>query len=163
MKRKLWSKTGTPQENARAVLPRLAKKFFSAGRKAASEKSPAGLHKFSLRVKQFRYALEAFEPVYGPSMEIFVADLRKVQQLLGTLNDGVATEGLLKARPDAKDEAIAAVIALARSRAKDKGRKFRKYWKQEFDAAGREAAWRAWLGGETPVKRSRPGRAAKSG
>lgn len=137
MKRKPWSKGQTAEQNARSVLPHLVQDFFAAGRKAAKEKRLGALHKFRLEVKHFRYTVEAFQPIYGPELDARLAALRKIQQLLGSLNDCVTTEELLK-----DYDGAASVIKLTQSRAKTKARKFRKYWNEQF---GTEAAEQEWL------------------
>src|SRR5580692_6953009 len=54
-------------ENARSILPKMARRYFEAGRKAIEGKRPPGeLHAFRLKTKRFRYTLELFSPLYGP-------------------------------------------------------------------------------------------------
>ena len=65
--------------NAREVLPKLAKKYFQAGRDAVSEKRPPDeLHAFRLETKRFRYTLELFRPVYGPQLKRYLKALHGV-------------------------------------------------------------------------------------
>src|ERR1700694_3222483 len=105
-----WKPTGTAAESAKELLPKLAHKYFEVGRKAADGKrTPAQLHKFRIATKKFRYTLELFEPVYGPSIERHIDKLRELQSILGKLNDHHTLKPLLKGDKalDAKlDEAM---------------------------------------------------------
>lgn len=57
------------------------------------------LHQFRLDIKRFRYTLELFVPIYGPEIEPLLERLRRLQSLLGDMNDCVATaEHLRKLR-----------------------------------------------------------------
>src|SRR5271166_56453 len=59
-----------PAEIAEEILPGLATDFFEAGQSAAEPSAdPKTLHKFRIRSKKFRYALELFAPQYGPALE----------------------------------------------------------------------------------------------
>src|SRR5260370_16698628 len=83
-----WNPSGTAAETAKAALPKLAQKYFKAGRKAANGKRSAKqLHRFRIATKEFRYSLELFRPVYGPSLERHIGALRELQSILGKLND----------------------------------------------------------------------------
>ncbi len=144
-RRRLWNGKKSPAESARAVLPELAARFFATGREASREKSHDGLHRFRLAVKRFRYLLEAFKGVYGPGLEDRLARLRKIQQLLGALNDCATTTRLLKAHPDAGTPEIQQVLELVSARGAAKARASRKHWKKEFDAPGEEERWIAYL------------------
>src|SRR5262249_5894171 len=75
-------------ETAGAALPRMAVKYFKAGREAANgNPSPKELHRFRIATKRFRYSLELFRPIYGPSLERQLDALRKIQNVLGKLSD----------------------------------------------------------------------------
>src|SRR5271154_3496172 len=82
--------------NAREVLPKMARKYFQAGRDAISEKKPAGeLHAFRLQTKQFRYTLELFRPVYGPQLDRYLKALHELQGALGKISDYQAIQRVL--------------------------------------------------------------------
>jgi len=82
--------------NAALVLPALAESFLANGDKAArAQTSDAKLHAFRLNAKEFRYTLEAFRPLYGPAMDRHIANVRRVQTVLGDVNDCRATADLL--------------------------------------------------------------------
>ncbi len=93
--------------NAALVLPALAESFLANGGKAArAQTSDAKLHAFRLNAKEFRYTLEAFRPLYGPAMDRHIANVRRVQTVLGDVNDCRATADLL-----ARFDAVAAIEA----------------------------------------------------
>lgn len=92
-----WRLEEVTHANAAEVLPALAESFLANGDKAVREEtSEAKLHAFRLNAKEFRYTLEAFRPLYGPAMDRHIANVRKVQTVLGDLNDCRATEDLLE-------------------------------------------------------------------
>lgn len=93
--------------NASLVLPALAESFLANGDKAArAETSDAKLHAFRLNAKEFRYTLEAFQPFYGPALDRHIANVRRIQTVLGDVNDCRATADLLE-----RFDAVAAVEA----------------------------------------------------
>jgi len=66
--------------------------YFKSGRKTfGGDATPVELHAFRLQTKRFRYTLELFRPVYGPTLERMIRSLRRIQQLLGVVNDCQAT------------------------------------------------------------------------
>ncbi|MEP7367271.1 MAG: CHAD domain-containing protein [Acidobacteriota bacterium] len=100
-----WRLEEITQANAALVLPELAASFLSNGDKAVREEtSEAKLHAFRLNTKEFRYTLEAFRPLYGPALDRHIANVRKVQTVLGDFNDCRATGDLL-----GRFEAVAAI------------------------------------------------------
>ena len=154
-KQPLWSAKKSPEENARARLPELAAEFFAGGRKAAIETSATALHDFRLNVKRFRYMIEAFRPLYGPGLETRLEALRKVQQLLGALNDCATTGRMLRASGHAATEEVQSVLVFVEKRGQAKTRKFRKYWTEEFDREGEEAKWVTYLARQASGARAR--------
>jgi CHAD domain-containing protein len=135
-----WKDSLTLKENLRAKLPRLAKAFFQAGRKAAETKrSWKQLHKFRLAAKEFRYTLELFRPVYGKELEERLDSLRKVQRHLGEMNDCVAGVKLLK-----QMEGPANVIERLKRQRHLRLSEFHRYWRK-FDADGEEDSWVNYL------------------
>jgi len=65
-----WDETATAARNARSELPMASQRYFRAGRETlGSETTPAELHAFRLRTKRFRYSLELFRPIYGPTLD----------------------------------------------------------------------------------------------
>ncbi len=135
----------TASENARAVLPKMAKKYFAAGRQAvASKRPPEELHAFRLKTKRFRYTLELFRPVYGPNLDRYIKALRQLQSALGKVSDYEAIQRAL-----AGDRELEAHLERA---VKGKTKDFRQKWRA-FDSDGELKRWRTYLAGE----HSRPG------
>ncbi len=133
-----WDAGTTAAVNARRYLPRLAAAYFTDIRAALeADLPPEKLHRLRLATKRLRYTLELFRPCYGPGLDGRLAGLRRVQQILGEVNDCVATARLLP-----KGARAHAWLA---ARAEEKAREFRKHWSEEFDAPGREAQWTKYL------------------
>ena len=141
-----WDEAGTAGENARAQLPAIAGAYFQAGRKTLhGAKTPAELHAFRLKTKRLRYTLELFRACYGPSFEQRIESLKEVQTLLGDINDcavglRVAAKLLPSRAPQYKK-----VERFLNTRATHLTAAFRKYWREKFDAPGREDWWVGYL------------------
>jgi CHAD domain-containing protein len=67
------------------ALPRLARRFLTAGEAAAT--SGGNLHGFRILTKQLRYTLELFLPVHGSAVDDWMKETRALQTLLGAAND----------------------------------------------------------------------------
>ena len=132
-----WKSSENAAENARRVLPKLAGKYFAAGRDAADGKrSSKALHRFRIVTKQFRYALELFQPVYGPSLDRRLQALRDLQNTLGKISD---YQTILDMVPGDQQ-----VVAKAESALKRKSKDFRREWKA-FDSNGQLKQWTTYL------------------
>jgi Flp pilus assembly CpaE family ATPase len=90
-----------------------------------------------LDTKRLRYTLELFRPCYGPGLEARLQGLQRVQQLLGEVNDAVATAALLPMGARGR--------RFLENRAVAKAREFRKHWAEAMDAPGQEDRWTAYL------------------
>ncbi len=133
-----WDGEGTAAANAKKRLPALASEYFAHVREALNgDPPPEKLHRLRLATKRLRYTLELFRPCYGPGLDARLAALRRVQQVLGEVNDCVATARLLPKRARAQ--------AWLANHAAEKAREFRRHWGEEFDAPGREAQWVKYL------------------
>jgi CHAD domain-containing protein len=138
-----WKASISTAENAARKLPQLATEYFEAGREAvAGRKSPRELHRFRVRTKRFRYALEFFRPVYGPELEGLLQDLQQLQKLLGKISDLYTIRELLKEEDGGHKKAL-------HKEGLKKIRDFKAYWKTTFDADGQEESWTSAL--RTPV------------
>jgi CHAD domain-containing protein len=127
-------------ENAREVLPKMARKYFRAGRDAMEEKRPAGeLHAFRLQTKRFRYTLELFRPVYGPQLDRYLKALHELQGALGKISDYQAIQRVVDG-----DRALEAQIRHVLTR---KVKDLRHEWRA-FDFDGQLKRWRTYLAGE---------------
>jgi|SRR5580658_6990892 CHAD domain-containing protein len=126
--------------NAREVLPKMARKYFQAGRDAVSEKRPSDeLHAFRLETKRFRYTLELFRPVYGPQLDRYLKALHELQGTLGKVSDYQAIQRVVHG-----DRALDAHI---RQALKKKVKDLRHEWRA-FDFEGELKRWRTYLAGE---------------
>jgi CHAD domain-containing protein len=136
-----WSESAALEENLGKVLPRLAEKWFRAGSQAMKTGvSWEDMHEFRLLTKRFRYTLEIFQPLYGPSLETRIRQLRDLQTHLGDINDCVSTRSLL---PDAEGtDTVARDLQL---RAEKKTAELRRFWSQHFSGARPPAAWKSYL------------------
>src|SRR5438105_11628893 len=118
-----WGVDKNASDNAAQALPELTIKYFHAGRKAAKgNKPPAKLHRFRVKTKNLRYALELFRPIYGAALEPRLESLQEIQKLLGQVSDLYTTRALLKGERTLKKK-------LEREAAK-KIDDFRAYWKK---------------------------------
>jgi CHAD domain-containing protein len=132
-----WKPTHSVIENANTVLPKLAEKYFKAGRKAADGKrSPKELHEFRIETKRFRYTLELVCPVYGTRLEKELEPLRGLQSVLGKLHDYHIMAQMLDADP--------ALEATLQRRTKKKLKEFHEKW-FEFDSKGQLKRWKTLL------------------
>jgi len=138
-------------DNARLVLPKMARKYFDAGRKAIEGKRPPDeLHGFRLKTKQFRYTLELFRPVYGPNLDRYLKALRELQGALGKVSDYQAIQRVLSNDRELKKQLEHAL--------KGKVKDLRQSWRA-FDSEGQLKRWRTYLAGEhskPAAKRARP-------
>lgn len=132
-----WKTSENAAMNARRVLPRLAQDYFEAGRKVAEEKRSAkALHRFRIATKRFRYALELFQPLYGPSLGRRLKAVHGIQDVLGKISDQHTILDLL-----ADDKEIGTKVKSALKRS---SRDFRKQW-QAFDSDGQLEQWKNCL------------------
>jgi len=131
--------------NARRQLPPLVQAYFARVRELlAASPPPAELHTVRLATKRLRYTLELFRPVYGQGLEIRLAALQRLQQVLGEINDCAAAERLIEAIIPTSAERRR-VQSFLRRRASAKAVALRKEWHDTFDAPGRERWWTQYL------------------
>jgi CHAD domain-containing protein len=105
------------------------------------------LHQLRIDCKKLRYATEFFSPLFGKSMVEFTEHLKGLQELLGTLHDGVVMTGLQEDLLKGKKRGKAArfVGKLQRERAKQ-ATAIRKTLQQRWDRfAQAKRPWRALL------------------
>ena len=135
-------------ENARVVLPKLAHKYFEAGRKAIEGKRPPDeLHGFRLKMKRFRYTVELFRPLYGPNLDRYLKALRELQGALGKVSDYQAIQRVLSSDSEVQKQIEHAL--------KGKLRDLRHSWRA-FDSDGQLKRWRTYLAGDHSKPRSKP-------
>jgi CHAD domain-containing protein len=136
--RATWDEKADTAANARRELPKLTADYFARARKLlAQDPPPAELHALRLDTKRLRYTFELFRPCYGPGLEARIEALRRVQQLLGEVNDIVTAAALLPQRARAR--------RVLENRAQAKAQEFRRHWAEAMDAPGQEDRWAAYL------------------
>jgi CHAD domain-containing protein len=135
-------------ENARVVLPKLARKYFEAGREAIEGKGPPEeLHSFRLETKRFRYTVELFRPLYGPNLDRYLKALRELQGALGKVSDYQAIQRVLSSDSEVQKKIEHAL--------KGKLRDLRHSWRA-FDSDGQLKRWRTYLAGDHSKPRPKP-------
>ena len=125
-------------QTAASILPRMAEKYFQAGRKAAAHRkpSPREMHRVRLRTKRLRYSLELFRPLYGASLENYLNRLRGIQDVLGKLSDYHTVRELFAGHP---------LLQARMDRAAQRQlREFRRAW-AAFDSTGQLERWVKYL------------------
>ena len=136
----LWSPGENVAANARSGLPMLAGRFFTTGSAAAEAGTAARkLHRFRIAAKRFRYTLELFREIYGPRLEVLIAEVRKVQDFLGARNHSAPTLALLP------KEAYDAISATLDARAEEQERLFRAFWSDHFGDQQTRQRWLHYL------------------
>jgi CHAD domain-containing protein len=140
-----WNERASPAANARRDLPRLTADFFQQVRVAlAARPSPEQLHRVRLAAKRIRYTLELFRPCYGPGLEVRIESLRKLQQVLGEINDCASARRLL-AEIIPVFPRRAEVERFLASRLRKKTQELRNLWGEKIDAPGEEIRWVRYL------------------
>jgi CHAD domain-containing protein len=152
MKTIAWNPRLGASLNARRQLPPMMRDYFSQMRELlAADPPPAELHTMRLATKRVRYTLELFRPCYGPGLELRIATLQRLQQVLGEVNDCAAAERLIEGLVPASS-ARTLVRTFLRHRAAAKASELRHEWRQHFDAAGREHWWLHYLSRSAKVR-----------
>ena len=141
-----WDEAGTVGENARAQLPSLIGGYFRSGRQLMQGSPSADdLHAFRLKTKRLRYTLELFRSCYGSALEQRLGELRAVQTILGDLNDCQAALQVAGKCMKAGSADFRKLKHYLDARARRLTAMFRKHWREQFDAAGREDVWTGHL------------------
>ena len=139
-----WQAAAPARSEAARVLPKLIGNYFIQGDKVVRPRtSEKSLHEFRLATKRARYTLELFEPLYGAALKPHLEGLKKVQQVLGQLNDCQASLELLTQldatiQPPSLDPAWLETIALRRDK---KRGEFARLWLDEFTDPLRRESW----------------------
>jgi CHAD domain-containing protein len=122
---------------ARQMLPGMTQDFLERGDEAASVKAhPRELHRFRLASKKFRYTLELFMPLCGTSLNPKLEAIRRVQTLLGDINDFETVRDML-----GQYEGAETVIAWLKKRQRKRLVEFREYWATTFAPAEERQSW----------------------
>ncbi len=83
------------EETAEQVLPRVARECLKRGVAAAEGASPEQLHRFRISAKKLRYTVELFASRDARSLRAWLDQIKKVQTLLGDINDCEAARHLV--------------------------------------------------------------------
>jgi CHAD domain-containing protein len=144
-----WSPRSGAAVNARRHLPQLVADYFAEARHLLLEVStPAGLHRLRLISKRLRYTLELFRPCYPPGLAERLEALKRLQDVLGDINDAVITAGLIAEMPGA-----VRMRARLQELAVRKADEFRTEWHTRFDAPGSESWWIDFLSSAAPARK----------
>ncbi|HUP04290.1 MAG TPA: CHAD domain-containing protein [Bryobacteraceae bacterium] len=139
-----WNERFGAAANARRELPRLAEHFFSQVTAALSADPDAEqLHRVRLAAKRMRYTLELFRPCYGAALEQRIECLRKLQQVLGEINDCAVTRRLLAAAARSPHRAKAERFLAARQRARTA--ELRRLWTTRLGVESQHRRWLTYL------------------
>ena len=145
-----WDMRTGAAANARRQLPPLVSAYFAQVREfLAEDPAPGELHELRLASKRLRYTLELFRPCYPPALEERLEALKLLQDLLGQVNDAVASGRLLEA--DLKRRPT--LRRFLEERAAEKAAEFVRHWKRTFDAPGQESWWTEFLAGKAHAPR----------
>lgn len=135
-----WRSALLPVQPARVVpeevLVRLAEKFFRAGDRAAkAHSSGESLHRFRIQAKKFRYSVEIFRHVYGAVAEEWIGQIKRLQTLLGDMNDYRVAREMI-----ADMGARAALADSFQRKQEKKAEAFRKLWRDEYSGSAKRWA-----------------------
>jgi len=109
---------------AQFMVRKMATKFLTLGRKAASQETSAQeVHKFRIASKKLRYTLELVEPFYGGALDLWLERVKELQSVLGDAND-CETVRRMASDWNAGD----GLIAKLEQRQNRKLKKFRREW-----------------------------------
>lgn len=148
-----WNEAEPLAANVRAQLTRASNAYFEAGRETIRpDATPKDLHEFRLHTKRFRYTLELFTPLYGPAFGRMIRSLRRIQQLLGDMNDCVITRALLEKHGNNRSPQVRRVLRALDRRQAERIAGLAQTW-SEFDGAGACERWLKYLASSPAGKR----------
>ena len=150
-----WDDKAAASVNARRKLPELASAYFVEIRERLGGDLTTGqMHRMRLASKRFRYTLELFKPCYAAGLQRRLDELRKLQDILGDLNDAVTSADMLEKALSGRPAQRQRVREFLKKQAEEKTEEFRGHWKDDFDAPGKEAWWITYLArnARAPVK-----------
>lgn len=155
----------TPVEAAAArILPDLVTEHFRQGKNAARHKaSVRDIHRFRIALKNFRYTIDFFTPLYGNSLAGLLAQLKDVQTLLGDIHDSANVRHMvsrLRASPgkEGGKKSSREVLSELKKRQRKKTEQFRNS-AEEFSSAAVVRQWKDCVGhptAEAPAEKKPP-------
>jgi CHAD domain-containing protein len=136
-----WNDALPVSDNVAHTLPVLAKKWFAAGEKGLQPgRTWDEMHQFRLLTKRFRYSLEIFLPLYGPTLTKRIEQLRKLQNFLGDINDCITAQTLL-----GLDDTDGSLHRALSEKAERRTSELREYWAAHFAGGGPVEKWTTYL------------------
>lgn len=128
------------REYAARELPKLARRYLRRGRDLVEETVTTkadweALHRFRIESKRFRYTLELFAPVYDAGLQNRIESLKRIQDVLGEIND---CQTVLHMKTLRKETGVREWLKQRRSRLLIE---FHRTWRQEFEDADATALW----------------------
>ena len=141
----VWNERMGPAANARRKLPGLISEYYAEVRRVlATDPEPPELHALRLATKKVRYTLELFRHCYSRGLKERMEMLKSMQQLLGDVNDCVASAHLIRVTmPDTASRRR--IEGFLHRQADLRAATVRKEWSERFDAPGREEWWTRYL------------------
>jgi len=116
------------EETARRILPRMGQDFLERGNGASQPKASAEkMHAFRIAAKKFRYTLELFATLYGSGLDEWIESIKRLQTLLGDINDCVTVAQLL-----ADHKSSGPITGWLKKRQRKKAEEFAACWQHEF-------------------------------
>jgi CHAD domain-containing protein len=132
--------------SARQSLPDLVVSYYQAGRTLlAADANPETLHEFRLLTKKVRYTLELYRSCYGPGLERILTSLARMQDHLGAISDCETTARTCGAAVAEDSPDLERLRTYLSRRAAREEAAFRRYWREEFDAAAEIQRWVTYL------------------
>lgn len=141
--------------SAAGLLGTLSREYFVLGREVSNQPTGARLHELRLAAKHLRYAFEVFAELSPAMAKAKIKSMKRLQDLLGDLNDCRTTKALLGRRITAEQKTMLS------ERFTKLREEFLAHWRTSFDAEGAEAAWLAAV--ERALAPTARGTAARSG
>src|SRR5262249_53216014 len=124
-------------KTAQRMLPLMAKEFFERGNEAVhTVASSRELHQFRIICKMFRYTLELFTSIYGPALNARMAVIKRVQGLLGDINDCDTVRRMLSSY-----KGDGGVGLWLKKRQRRRVEAFRDYWSQTLASGAEMQSW----------------------
>ena len=115
-------------DTAKRTLSGMMKDFFIRGGEAAARKAaPEQLHQFRLAAKRLRYTLELFAPLYGPSVNAILEQIKSVQTYLGAVNDCETVRSMVEGYRDSEE-----IDAALKRKQRRLTAEFRRRWAETY-------------------------------
>jgi len=129
-------RTRSISTTARRELRRAEARFLKSGRRAVL--SAKDLHRVRIAAKRLRYLIELFADLYGPAAEEWLAKIRKVQSLLGRLNNCRTVRAMVSDLGGPKS-----IARELKKKQRQYQARFGKLWRKEFRSRLFPAAFRS--------------------